>query len=77
MDSRSHLFSLNYPQLRLRNLFRYKYAVVAKQPDAVANIQYSDEFHEFYTLSGQVNVYGMARVHDSTKFKSIFSSGHP
>jgi len=63
--------------LRLRDLFRYKYSIVAKHPDAVANIQYSDEFLEFYAHSGKVNLYGMAGAHDSTNFKSIFSSGHP
>jgi len=63
--------------LRLRDFFRHKHSVVAKHPDAVANIQSAGELHELYALSGKFKVYGMAGAHNRTNFNSIFSSGCP
>lgn len=45
---------MNYLELRLRNLFRHKYSVIAKHTDAVANPQYLGEFFEFYTLLAKI-----------------------
>jgi len=40
--------------LRLRDFLRYKYSVIAKHTDAVANFQYLGQFPEFYALSGKI-----------------------
>ena len=71
LDQFIHHFRMDYLALRLRDFLCHKQSVITKQPNAVANTQYLDEFPEFDALPAEIYVYRILR---SRNFKFIGSA---
>jgi hypothetical protein len=61
LDQFVHHFRMDYLASRLRDFLCHKQSVITKQPNAVANTQYLDEFPEFDAFPAEIYLYRILR----------------